>query len=56
MLFFEPHGGKLDLGKRQQRCLQRFERELKYNSVDPTLTTHSKTAKMALLNYVGTEV
>ena len=53
---FEPHGDRLDLGKRWERWLQRFERDLKYNGVDPNLPTHSETAQMALLIYAGTEV
>lgn len=50
---FEVHGSRLDLGKRWQKWLTRFERELKYSGVK--LTTDSEIAQMALLIYVGTE-
>ena len=51
---FEPHGDRLDLGKRWEKWVSRFERDLKYNGVDPK--EKAEVAKMALLIYAGTEV
>ena len=50
---FDVHGSRLDLGKRWQKWLTRFERELKYSGIK--LNTDSELAQMALLKYVGTE-
>ena len=50
---FDVHGSRLDLGKRWQKWLTRFERELKYSGIK--LNTDSELAQMALLIYVGTE-
>ncbi len=51
---FEPHGDRLDLGKRWEKWLDRFERELRYNGVDEKV--NAEVAQMALLIYVGHEV
>ena len=50
---FEVHGSRLDIGKRWQKWLTRFERELKYSGIDPS--EKSEMAQMALLIHVGTE-
>ena len=54
VLPFDPHGDRLDLGKRWEKWFERFERDLKYNGCDPSKTP--EIAKMALLIYAGTEV
>ena len=53
---FDPHGDRLDLGKRWKRWLERFERELKYNGIDPASPEKSEVAQMALLIYSGQDV
>ena len=53
---FDPYGDRLDLGKRWEKWIERFERDLKYNRVNPDLPTSSDTAQMALLIYAGPEV
>ena len=53
---FDPHGDRFDLGKRWEKWLDRFERDLRYNGVDPSLPVNSDTAQMALLIYAGSEV
>ena len=45
---------RLDLGKRWEKWLARFERELVYNGVNSG--THPDMASMALLIYAGPEV
>ncbi len=47
ILPFGPHGELLSLGKRWERWLERFERDLKYNGD----AENSETAQMALLIY-----
>ena len=56
VLTFEPHGDRFDLGKRWERWLERFERDLKYNGIEPSLSENSEKAQMALLIYAGAEV
>ena len=51
---FDPHGKRLDLGKRWEKWLERFERELTYNGVNTA--TGADMAQMALLIYAGHEV
>ena len=51
---FDPYGDRLDLGKRWEKWLGRFERELKYNGIDPSSLTNSETAQMSLLIYAIT--
>lgn len=53
---FDPHGDRLNLGKRWERWLERFERDLKYNGCDPSDKENSETAQMALLIYAGPQV
>ena len=53
---FDPYGDRLDLGKRWEKWIKHFERDLKYNGVNPDLSTSSDTAQMALLMYTGLEV
>ena len=50
---FDPHSDRLDLGKRWKKWLERFERELKYNGIDPASPEKSEVAQMALLIYSG---
>ena len=54
ILPFDPHGERLDLGKRWEKWLERFQRDLLYNGVDSAEKT--ETAQMALLIYAGNEV
>ena len=54
VLPFDPHGDRLDLGKRWEKWVERFERDLKYNGCDPS--EQPEVARMALLIYAGTEV
>lgn len=56
ILPFNPHGDKLNLGKRWERWLERFERDLKYNGCDPDEVENSQTAQMTLLIYAGPQV
>ena len=51
---FEPHGDRLDLGRRWEKWVDRFKRELLYNGVDAA--EKPDMAQMALLIYAGTEV
>ena len=53
---FDPHGDRLNLGKRWERWLERFERDLKYNGCDPSDNDNNETAQMALLIYAGPQV
>ena len=53
---FDPYSDWLDLGKRWEKWIERFERDLTYNIVNPDLSTSSDTAQMALLIYAGPEV
>ena len=53
---FDPYGDRLDLGKRWEKWIECFERDLRYNGVNPDLSTSSDTAQMALLIYAGPEV
>ena len=53
---FDLHGDRLDLGKRWEKWVDRFERDLKYNGIDPSVTGNATTAQMALLIYAGAEV
>ena len=54
VLPFDPYGDRLDLGKRWEKWVERFERDLKYNGCDPS--EQPEVARMALLIYAGTEV
>ena len=54
VLPFDQHGDRLDLGKRWEKWVERFERDLKYNGCDPS--EQPEVARMALLIYSGTEV
>jgi hypothetical protein len=56
ILPFDPHGDRLNLGKRWERWLERFERDLEYNGCDPDEAENSETAQMALLIYAGIQV
>jgi hypothetical protein len=56
ILPFDPHGDRLNLGKRWERWLERFERDLKYNGCDPNEAENSETEQMALLIYAGIQV
>ena len=51
---FDPHGDRLDLGKRWEKWVERFQRELTYNGVK--LDANADMAQMALLIYAGSEV
>ena len=46
---FDPYGDRLDLGKKWDKWIERFERDLKYNGIDPSLPQNSEMAKMALM-------
>ena len=54
VLLFDPHGGRLDLGKGWEKWVERFERDLKYNGCDPS--EQPEVARMALLIYAEREV
>ena len=54
VLPFDPHGDRLDLGKRWEKWVERFERDLRYNGCDPS--EQPEVARMALLIYAGTEI
>ena len=56
ILPFDPHRDRLDLGKRWERWMERFERDLKYNRCDPNEADNNQTAQMALLIYAGPQV
>ena len=51
---FDPHGERLDLGKRWEKWRDRFSRELKYNGV--VTAANPDMAQMALLIYAGHDV
>ena len=51
---FDPFGERLDLGKRWEKWLERFKRDLAYNGVNSS--TQADMAKMALLIYAGPDV
>ena len=51
---FDPYGDRLDLGKKWEKWMERFERDLKYNGIDASLAANSDMARMALLMYSGT--
>ena len=53
---FDPHGDRLDLGKRWKRWLEQFERKMKYNGIDPVSPEKNELAQMALLIYFGQAV
>ena len=53
---FEPYVDGLHVGKRWKEWMECFERELKYNGVNPDTPASSETAKMALLIYAGVDV
>ena len=50
---FDPHGDRLDLCKRWEKWVDRFERNLKYNDIDPSVTGN---ATRLILIYAGAEV
>ena len=56
ILPIDPHGDRLNFGKRWERWLERFERDLKYNGCDPDKAEDSEIAQMALLIYAGIPV
>ena len=49
ILPFDPHGDRLNLGKRWERWLERFERDLKYYGYDPNEAENSEIALMIKL-------
>jgi hypothetical protein len=51
---FDPHGERLDLGRRWEKWTERFERDLLYNGVNKA--TNADVAQMALLIYAGPDV
>ena len=51
---FDVFGERLDLGKRWEKWVERFTRELKYNGTDPL--EKPDMAQMALLTYAGTDL
>ena len=53
---FDIHGDRLTLGKRWERWMERFERDLTYNGCDPSEKDKAKTCQMALLIYAGMDV
>jgi len=53
---FDLVGNRLDLGRRWEKWLERFERDLKYNGVDPGDKDNAETAQMALLIYAGSDI
>ena len=53
---FDPHGDRVYLGKRWEKWLECFERELYYNGVDPNESVNSGIARMAKLMHVDYEV
>ena len=53
---FAPFGDRLDLGKRWEKWVERFERDMKYNGVDPSDAATSEMTKMALLMHAGNDV
>ena len=50
---FDPFGDRLDLRKKWEKWIERFERDLKYNGIDASNAANSDMAKMALLMYAG---
>ena len=53
---FDLQGERLTLGKRWERWLERFERDLSYNGIDPEHNDNSSVCQMALLIYSGESV
>ena len=53
---FDVHGDRLDLGKRFEKWIERFERDMEYNGCPPDIAANAKKAQMALLIYAGNEV
>lgn len=56
VLPFDPYGDRLDLGKRWEKWIERFERDLLYNGCSPRIAANSEKCQMALLIYAGTTV
>ena len=48
---FDPHVDRFDLGKRWEKWLERFERDLKYNGVDSSLAVNSEKSQMAIARH-----
>ena len=53
VLPFDMTGDRLSLGRRWKKWLERFERDLLYNGVDPADKDSSGLYQMALLMHVG---
>ena len=51
---FNVNADRLVLGRSFEKCLERFERELRYNDCDPA--AKPEIAQMALLIYAGADV
>ena len=53
---FDVHGDRLDLGKRFEKWIERFERDMEYNGCCPDSAANTKKAQMALLIYAGNKI
>ena len=53
---FDVHGDRLDMGKRFEKWIERFERDMEYNGCSPDDVANAKKAQMALLIYAGNDV
>ena len=53
---FDVHGDRLDSGKRFEKWIERFTREMKYNGCPPDTVENADMAQMALLIYAGNDV
>ena len=53
---FDVHGDRLDLAKRFEKWIERFERDMEYNRFFPDIAANGKKARLALLIYAGNEV
>ena len=51
---FDALGERMDIGKRWEKWIERFTRDLRYNGIDPN--EKPEVGQMALLIYAGTEV
>ena len=53
---FDVHGDRLDMGKRFEKWIERFERDMEYNGCSPDDVANAKKAQMAPLIYAGNDV
>ena len=53
---FSMEGDRLTIGRQWERWVERFERDLRYNGVEPRDSNNVEICRMALLIYAGPDV